>query len=162
MTKMSLHLRILQLKQPLMSMQCLLSVILLEYAREMKRNMVLRQLVCIHSWYVTLPFTCFLFLTLSFSFSLSFSLFHSLFITTFLYLSLYFFISLFLPSLLLSLCWMRDLTTEGIACHPFFALLSFQGLSHLDFLSLVYRGASPAVTFLSHLSIFCFFLCFCA
>jgi hypothetical protein len=92
---MSLHPRILQLKQPPMSMQSMLSAILLEYARDMQRNMVLRQLVCIHSWYVMLPFACFLFLTLSFSFSLSFSLFCSLFIMTFHYLSLSFFISLF-------------------------------------------------------------------
>ena len=151
MTTMSLHPRILQLKQPPMSMQCMLSAVLLEYARDMQRNMVLRQLVCIHSWYVMLPFACFLFLTLSFSFSLFFSLFRSLFIMTFLYLSLCLSLSLFFCPHSYSLCWMWNPTTEAIARRPFFVLLSFQGLSHLDFLSLLYRGSSPAVTFCSGL-----------
>jgi len=151
MMTMSLHPRILQLKQPPMSMQCMLSAVLLEYARDMQRNMVLRQLVCILSWYVMLPFACFLFLTLSFSFYLSFSLFRSLFIMTFLYLSLSFFMSLFFAlTITLSVgCGTRPQRQSHVAL--FFVLLSFQGLSHLDFLSLLYRGSSPAVTFCSGL-----------
>ena len=129
MTTMSLHPRILQLKQPPMSVQCMLIAVLLEYARDMQRNMVLRQLVCIHSWYVMLPFACFLFLTLSFSFSLSFSLFRSLFIMTFLYLSLSFFISLFLSSLLLSLLDAGP-DHRGNRMSPFFLFSFFFKVSH--------------------------------
>jgi hypothetical protein len=71
-----------------------------------------------------LPFACFLFLTLSFSFSLSFSLFRSLFIMTFLYLSLSFFMSLFFAlTITLSVgCGTRPQRQSHVAlffCSPF-------------------------------------------
>ena len=83
--------------------------------------------------------------------SLFLPLFLSLFILAFLFCYLAFSISLYFAlALVLSLgCGTRPQRQSHIAL--FFVLLSFQGLSHLDFLSLLYRGPSPAVTFCSRL-----------